>query len=141
MLNQAVLVGRIVYDPELRETDNGNKVANVTLAVPRSFKNSDGEYDTDFISCVLWKGVAENTVEYCKKGDLVGSKVIRYSLKKVFIYNRLLKFRYPYHIQSFQKEHVQLCFLIHQVHYRPKGSCKPFHTLHIFVPTLIVWKS
>lgn len=74
MLNQAVLVGRIVYDPELRETDNGNKVANVTLAVPRSFKNSDGEYDTDFISCVLWKGVAENTVEYCKKGDLVGIK-------------------------------------------------------------------
>lgn len=74
MLNQAVLVGRIVYDPELRETENGNKIANVTLAVPRSFKNANGEYDTDFISCVLWKGVAENTVEYCKKGDLVGIK-------------------------------------------------------------------
>lgn len=74
MLNQAVLVGRIVYEPELRETDNGNKIANVTLAVPRSFKNSDGEYDTDFINCVLWRGVAENTVEYCHKGDLVGVK-------------------------------------------------------------------
>ncbi len=74
MLNQAVLVGRIVQEPELRETDNGNKIANVTLAVPRSFKNANGEYDTDFISCVLWKGVAENTVEYCHKGDLVGVK-------------------------------------------------------------------
>ena len=74
MLNQAVLVGRIVYDPELRETENGNKVARVTLAVPRSYKNMNGEYDTDFISCVLWKGVAESTVEYCKKGDLVGIK-------------------------------------------------------------------
>lgn len=74
MLNQAVLVGRIVYDPELKETENGNKVANVTLAVPRSFKNDNGEYDTDFISCVLWKGVAENTAEYCKKGDMVGIK-------------------------------------------------------------------
>jgi len=74
MLNQAVLVGRIVKNPELKETENGKKVANMTLAVPRSFKNSEGQYDTDFISCVLWKGVAESTVEYCKKGDLVGVK-------------------------------------------------------------------
>lgn len=48
MLNQTVLVGRLVSDPELRETENGNKVTNVTLAVPRSFKNVNGEYDTDF---------------------------------------------------------------------------------------------
>ena len=74
MLNQAVLVGRIVADPELRETENGNKMTKITLAVPRSFKNSEGNYDTDFISCVLWQGVAENTVEYCRKGDLVGIK-------------------------------------------------------------------
>ena len=73
MLNQAVLVGRIVQEPELRDTEKG-KVSNITLAVPRSFKNANGEYDTDFISCVLWKGVAESTVEYCKKGDLVGIK-------------------------------------------------------------------
>ncbi len=73
MLNQAVLVGRIVEDPELIDTEKG-KVSNITLAVPRSFKNANGEYDTDFISCVLWKGIAENTVEYCKKGDLVGIK-------------------------------------------------------------------
>lgn len=73
MLNQAVLVGRIVQEPELKDTEKG-KVTNITLAVPRSFKNSNGEYDTDFISCVLWKGVAESTVEYCKKGDLVGVK-------------------------------------------------------------------
>ena len=73
MLNQAVLVGRIATDPELRDTEKG-KVTNITLAVPRSFKNSNGEYDTDFITCILWKGVAESTVEYCKKGDLVGIK-------------------------------------------------------------------
>ena len=74
MLNQTVIVGRIVKDLELHETENGNKVAQLTLAVPRSFKNMDGEYETDFIPCVLWKGVAENTAEYCKKGDLVGIK-------------------------------------------------------------------
>lgn len=74
MLNQTVIVGRIARDPELRETENGKKVTNVTLAVPRSFKNSNGEYETDFINCVLWKGIAESTVEYCHKGDLVGVK-------------------------------------------------------------------
>ena len=71
MLNQAILIGRIVREPELVQPEKGN-VSNITLAVPRSFKNSEGQYDTDFISCVLWKGVAENTAEYCKKGDLVG---------------------------------------------------------------------
>ena len=74
MLNQAVIVGRIIKEPELKKTENGTKVANITLAVPRCFKNSEGQYDTDYISCVLWKGVAESTVEYCKKGDLVGVK-------------------------------------------------------------------
>lgn len=74
MLNQTVLVGRLVKDPELRETDSGNKVTNITLAVPRSYKNQNGEYDTDFISCVLWKGIAENTAAYVKRGDLVGIK-------------------------------------------------------------------
>lgn len=53
MLNQTVIVGRLVSDPELRETDNGNKVTNVTIAVPRSFKNINGEYDTVFVSCVF----------------------------------------------------------------------------------------
>lgn len=72
MLNQSILVGRIVRDPEVRETENGNKVTNITLAVQRPYKNISGEYDTDFISCVLWKGVAETTAEYCKKGDLIG---------------------------------------------------------------------
>ena len=74
MLNQTVIVGRIVRDLEVHETENGNKVAQMTLAVPRSFKNVDGEYETDYIPCVLWRGIAENTAEYCKKGDLVGIK-------------------------------------------------------------------
>jgi len=74
MLNQTVIVGRLVRDPELFETENGNKVTNITLAVPRSYKNSNGEYDTDFVNCVLWKGIAESATEYCHKGDLLGIK-------------------------------------------------------------------
>lgn len=74
MLNQTIIVGRLVDTPKVEETDNGRKVSNLTLAVPRSFKNKDGEYDTDFVDCVLWSGVAENTAEYCRKGDIIGVK-------------------------------------------------------------------
>lgn len=74
MLNQVVMVGRLVKDPELKETESGKKVTHITLAVPRSYKNIDGEYDTDFVDCSLWIGVAENTAEYCHKGDLLGVK-------------------------------------------------------------------
>lgn len=74
MLNQLVVIGRLVRNPELRKTENGKNVTNITLAVPRSYKNPNGEYDTDFIDCVLWSTVAESTTEYCKKGDLLGVK-------------------------------------------------------------------
>lgn len=48
MLNQLVLVGRLVKKPELKEAENKKKYTFITLAVPRSFKNVNGEYDTDF---------------------------------------------------------------------------------------------
>lgn len=74
MLNQIILVGRLVKSPEVIETESGKKMSYITLAIPRSFKNADGEYDTDFIDCVLWEAVALNTTEYCKQGDIVGVK-------------------------------------------------------------------
>ena len=74
MLNQTVLVGRIVRDPEIKETENGAKLSNLTLAVPRSYKNEEGVYETDFIDVTLWNNIAQSTSEYCKKGDLVGVK-------------------------------------------------------------------
>lgn len=74
MLNQIVLVGRLVKDVEVKELESGKRVANAVLAVPRSFKNEDGEYDTDFIDIVIWNSIADNTAEYCRKGDLIGVK-------------------------------------------------------------------
>ncbi len=74
MLNQFIVVGRLVKEPEIKETESGRKLTNITLAVPRSYKNENGEYDTDFIDCTLWNGIAETTTEYCKKGDLIGVK-------------------------------------------------------------------
>lgn len=74
MLNQIIIVGRLVENPEINELEDGTKSCNITLAVPRPFKNDDGEYETDFIDCTLWNTIAQNTSEYCKKGDLVGVK-------------------------------------------------------------------
>lgn len=73
-MNQTIIVGRLVDNPKLEKTDGGKKVMNMTVAVPRTYKNDKGEYDTDFIDCVLWSGIAENTAEYCKKGDVIGVK-------------------------------------------------------------------
>ncbi len=74
MLNQVVLVGRLTREIQINKADTGKKIANITLAVPRSFKNMDGLYDTDFIDCILWDSVATNTSEYCHKGDILGVK-------------------------------------------------------------------
>lgn len=74
MLNQVILVGRLVRTPELQLTESGKKRTSITLAVSRGFKNQNGEYDTDFLDCTLWTGIAENTAEYCKSGDVIGVK-------------------------------------------------------------------
>lgn len=74
MLNQIILVGRLVKDPTLYKTATNKNMSYITLAIPRSFKNSEGEYETDFIDCQLWEAVAKSTVEYCRKGDIVGVK-------------------------------------------------------------------
>ena len=70
MLNQIVLVGRIIENPIEVSKDK----VTITLAISRSYKNKNGEYDTDFIDITLWSGIASNTLEYCKKGDLIGIK-------------------------------------------------------------------
>ncbi len=74
MLNQVVIAGRLVSDPEIIVTENNKKRTLITVAVPRSYKNMEGNYETDFIRCTLWNVIAENTCEYCKKGDVIGVK-------------------------------------------------------------------
>lgn len=72
-LNIILLIGRLVSDVEIRETANG-KVATITLAVNRDFKNSDGVYETDFIPVTLWEGFADYAKSIAKKGTLVSLK-------------------------------------------------------------------
>ena len=74
MLNQIVLVGGLTRNIKINKSENGKKIANISLAIPRSFKNMEGTYDTDFIDCVAFENIAENTASYCSKGDIVGVK-------------------------------------------------------------------
>ncbi len=67
MLNRALLVGRLTRDPELRRTGSGKAVTSFNLAVERNFKSDD--QDADFINCVCWGKIAENTERYCSKGS------------------------------------------------------------------------
>lgn len=72
MINNVVLVGRLTRDPELRHTPSNVAVATFSLAVNRNFKNQAGDYEADFISCIMWRQQAENFANWLKKGALVG---------------------------------------------------------------------
>ena len=91
MLNQFVLVGRLTRDISVYKSEKGKKVATISLAIPRSFKNMEGNYDTDFIDCVAFENIAENAAEYCGKGDIVGvkgrvqSRVLEKENEKVYL--------------------------------------------------------
>lgn len=71
-INNVTLVGRMTKDVDLRYTQNGTAVGNVTIACNRPFKNAQGEQEADFIRCTIWRKPAENLANYMKKGDRVG---------------------------------------------------------------------
>ena len=70
-INKFCVMGRLVRDPEIKETENGNKVANITLAVDREYKDKEGKKITDFLNYSLWNKDAENIKNYSKKGSHV----------------------------------------------------------------------
>lgn len=74
MLNSVIMIGRLLDRPEIKKLENGKKIGTITLIVPRNYKNENGEYEKDFIDCILWNCIAENTKEYCNKGDVVAVK-------------------------------------------------------------------
>lgn len=73
-MNSVVLVGRLTFNPEIVKTENGKQVTHIVVAVNRNYKNADGIYETDFIKCTLWNGIAGAIGEYCKVGDVIGIK-------------------------------------------------------------------
>lgn len=70
MINRVVLVGRLTKDSILRRTPSGTSVASFTIACDK--RDGNGNKSADFINCVCWGKVAENTNTYTRKGSLVG---------------------------------------------------------------------
>ena len=71
MLNKIFLQGRLVADPELRQTPSGVSVATFRLAVDRDFKSKEtGEKETDFVTVVAWRGTAEFVSRFFGKGRM-----------------------------------------------------------------------
>ena len=72
MLNRIILMGRLVADPELRQTPNGVSVASFRIAVDRNYQSKDtGERQADFISCVAWRQTGEFISRYFQKGRMI----------------------------------------------------------------------
>ena len=72
MINNVVLVGRLTKKPELKFTTTGTKYTQFSVAVQKKFKNQNGEYESDFINCLMWSTAAEHFIKFTNKGSLVG---------------------------------------------------------------------
>lgn len=71
MLNKTFLQGRLVADPELRQTQSGTNVCSFRLAVDRDFKDKDtGERKTDFVNVIAWRQTAEFVSRFLSKGRM-----------------------------------------------------------------------
>ncbi|MCC2087932.1 single-stranded DNA-binding protein [Mammaliicoccus sciuri] len=71
MKNLCTFTGRITKDLNLKTSQTGKELLNFDLAVQRDYKNNDGEYDSDFISCIAFGKTAEFITNYAKKGYLM----------------------------------------------------------------------
>lgn len=71
MINNVVLMGRLVATPELRSTGTGVSVTSFTIAVDRSFVKSGEQRQADFIDCVAWRQSAEFITKYFQKGSMI----------------------------------------------------------------------
>lgn len=71
MLNVAVLMGRLVADPELRQTPSGLSVTTFRIAVDRNHAKTGQERQADFIDIVAWRQTAEFVCKYFRKGSMI----------------------------------------------------------------------
>lgn len=68
--NQVILMGNLTRDPELRQTPSGQNVCSFSLALNRSYKGADGNWQeaTDYIDIVAWGPLGERVAQYLSKG-------------------------------------------------------------------------
>ena len=70
-MNRVMLIGRITAKPELRYTGSNIPYSRFSVAVNRTFSNSQGQREADFINVIIWRKRAENVCNFLDKGSLV----------------------------------------------------------------------
>ena len=70
-MNRVMLIGRLTAKPELRYTGSNIPYARFSVAINRTFSNSQGQRETDFINVIIWRKQAENVCNFLDKGSLV----------------------------------------------------------------------
>ncbi len=72
-VNKVILVGHVGKDPEVRYLEGGVAVARLPLATSETYKNKEGQKTehTEWHNIVLWRGLAEITEKYVRKGKLL----------------------------------------------------------------------
>lgn len=69
-LNKVMLIGNVGADPEIRRTQSGTKVANLSLATSRRIPRGDEwEEATDWHRLTVWDRLADVVEQYVQKGD------------------------------------------------------------------------
>ena len=71
MINCAVIMGRLVADPELRTTTGGISVTSFCVAVDRNYVKPGEERQADFINVVAWRQTADFVTRYFRKGSMI----------------------------------------------------------------------
>lgn len=70
-MNQAILMGRLVRDPNKSSTQSGMTVTKFTVAVDR-IPDKDGTTKADFISCIAFGKTGDNVAKFFWKGKPIG---------------------------------------------------------------------
>ena len=71
MLNVVAIMGRLVADPQMRQTQTGKNVASFRIACDRGRKDANGQSQADFFDVVAWDRSAEFVCRYFQKGSLI----------------------------------------------------------------------
>ncbi len=72
-LNKVTLIGNLGSDPDIKTLEGNIKVAKLSLAISESYRDEKGQThtNTEWVSIVLWRALAELAEKYMRKGSLV----------------------------------------------------------------------
>lgn len=74
MFNEIIVIGKLATKPVIKETPSGVRLSTIVIQVERPYRNNIGIKESDYINCVLWRGVSEQVSDCCDVGSFLGIK-------------------------------------------------------------------